>query len=145
VNTVGGMIGTLVLNAGCCTRIYCNDWDTAWVCNEVSSIRYFFTEEVLILSPKNSPNLGILPVDITAGLQALVNDCTSCLNGDKGGLCLKFTGGQVFDGDGFNVIISSGDCNDIAGGNDKRDESKQLARRAPGELARHDNPKVSKW
>ena len=49
---------------------------------------------------------------------------------------------KVFDGDGFNAIISYGDCNDIQGGNDwakkSRDENKQLARRDPGELARRD-------
>jgi hypothetical protein len=131
------MTGTLFMNAGCCTRIYCNGNTNMWICNEVSLIHCFITDALLIVPIKNTPNLLVLPVDIAAAAQVIVDHCTN-----TGGSPFDFftTGGQVFDGDGFNVIISWGSCNDISGGNDwtKRDESKQIARRDPGEFARHD-------
>jgi hypothetical protein len=135
VNSVNGMTGVLCINAGCCTRVYCNSNTNIWVCNQVSSIRYFITDAVLTVSLKDTPSLQVLPIDIAAAGQAIIDDCTT------GGL-FPLTGGQVFDGDGFNAIISYGDCNDIQGGNDwakkSRDENKQLARRDPGKLARRD-------
>jgi hypothetical protein len=95
----------------------------------------FITEAVLTSSLKDTPNLLVLPVDIAAAGQAIIDGCST-------GNLFPLTGGQAFDADGFNVIISSGDCNDIQGGNDwtkrSHDESKQLADRDPGELARRD-------
>jgi hypothetical protein len=99
------MSGTLFINAGCCTRIYCNGNTNMWVCNEVSSIRYFNTEAVLTLSLKNTPNLLVLPADIGVAAQSIVDHCSSN-NGSP--FDPWNTGGQAFDDDGFNVVISWG-------------------------------------